>query len=396
MGSVLKALINKLQRNLVARRQLMKVSALIRKFPAVKSILAKYFGGTDVWSSYKDLDEFAELRLQYPTDYSQMLRKNFSGTIGFVAASDDELIRYFTASCDELGVKWKIFDFKDVELFSKIKQSACTVLLLRPSFKTAFERQAFFEKAWTFSNELDCAIYPSLRELSFYEAKRQLAYFLEAKDIPHPVTKVFLNKEQAAAYIHQCEYPQVFKAHNGASSSSVEIVYHQRQAEQFVSCLFDSYYVNKQLFDARDIDYGYLLLQQYISNVREFRILKIGDSWFGHEKDKHDDQEFMSGSGTMKWTAPPHRVLDFCLEIAENFAFTTMCFDVFLDLDTDTFYINELQTWFGSYNPSQMYVDGIPGRYYYRDAQWHFEMGLFNEQQSMKLRIVDIINIYGT
>lgn len=391
----LKETLSSLQRNLFFRRLLLKVSSLVRRYPAVKNVLAKRFGKADAWSSYKNADEFNQLRQLYPTDYSALLKKKPVGRIGFLSVAGDELITGFIASCEELKVDYQLFDVKRVELFDEIKRAQCDVLLVRPSFSTAFERQSFFEKVWTIATEMKCAIYPSLKELSIYEAKRQLAYFVEANAIPHPITKVFLDKKHAESYILQCEYPQIFKAHNGASSSAVEILYTLKQAKKYVNCLFDSYYVNKQLFDSRDIDFGYLLLQKYIKNVREFRVLKIGDSWFGHEKSRTEQQEFMSGSGEMKWTAPPVDVLNFCRGIALQHQFTTMCFDVFLDNDTKELLINELQTWFGSFNPSQMYLNGIPGRYFYVDGEWHFEQGLFNEHQSIKLRIVDIINIFG-
>jgi glutathione synthase/RimK-type ligase-like ATP-grasp enzyme len=395
MEASLKQVFDKLQRNLFFRRLLLKVSSLIRRYPAIKRILAKRLGKVDTWASYKNENEFAQLRHLYPTDYNALLTNKRVACIGFLSAAGDELIPDFVASCEELNVAHQLFDFKSIDLFDRIKQANCDVLLVRPSFPTAFERQAFFEKVWTIATEMQCAIYPSLKELSIYEAKRQLSYFVEAHAIPHPPTRVFLDKKQAEDYIQQCEYPQIFKAHNGASSSSVEILYNRSQAREYVNCLFDSYYVNKKLFDARDIDFGYLLLQKYIKNVREFRILKIGESWFGHEKSKNDQQEFMSGSGIMKWTAPPTNVLNFCREIALKHQFTTMCFDVFLDNDTNELFINELQTWFGSYNPSQMYVNDLPGRYVYSNAEWRFEQGLYNEHQSMKLRIVDIINTFG-
>jgi len=70
-----------------------------------------------------------------------------------------------------------------------------------------------------------------------------------------------------------------------------------------------------------------------------------------------------------------------------------MCFDIFEESDGNLL-VNELQTWFGSYNPSQMYIDGIPGRYITHDDVWRFERGLFNIRGSITLRIVDAINSY--
>lgn len=56
------------------------------------------------------------------------------------------------------------------------------------------------------------------------------------------------------------------------------------------------------------------------------------------------------------------------------------------------YYVNELQSLFGSYNPSQMYINNIPGRFVYNDNRWLFEEGLFNGNGSANLRVEDFIN----
>lgn len=218
-----------------------------------------------------------------------------------------------------------------------------------------------------------------------------MAYFLQAEDLPHPKTFISYSKDESLAFIESCTLPLVFKSKNGAGSTSVEIVRTREQGTKLVKRLFDSHYINKALSDYRDIDYGYIFLQEYINNVREFRVIKMGDSWFGHEKSKSEDQEFMSGSGINLWTPPPHDLLEFCSHIADKYGFTSMCFDIFKD-NHNRYLINELQTWFGSYNPSQMYINEVPGRYRKINGAWVFEHGLFNDIQSLPLRLVSCIN----
>ena len=69
-----------------------------------------------------------------------------------------------------------------------------------------------------------------------------------------------------------------------------------------------------------------------------------------------------------------------------------MAMDVFESIDGQ-FYINELQSMFGSYKNSQMYINGKPGRYIYKEGQYIFEEGYFNIYGSCLLRVENFISI---
>src|SRR5690606_25034756 len=106
-------------------------------------------------------------------------------------------------------------------------------------------------------------------ELDFYESKRRLAYFLKASGIPHPETYVFFSLEESLQFLEKCSYPQVFKTTAGASASGVEVLRSKEDARKFLKNIFNSYYIAKNVADYRDINYGYAILQEYISNARE-------------------------------------------------------------------------------------------------------------------------------
>jgi hypothetical protein len=71
-----------------------------------------------------------------------------------------------------------------------------------------------------------------------------------------------------------------------------------------------------------------------------------------------------------------------------------MCVDVFEDRDGN-YFVNELQSVFGSYNPSQMYIDGKPGRFRQdsRSGGWDFEEGYFNGNGSCTLRVQHLLSL---
>jgi len=288
-------------------------------------------------------------------------------------------------ACKAAGIRYVIYDITDPDLMGKLMASDCDGIFI-VSFSNTVVHSVFSEITNLILTETKLRIYPTLRELNFYESKRALASFLVANDIPHPVTKVFYDFDRAAAYLEACSYPIVFKTSSGASASGVEILKTKKQAIQLARNLFFKYYLRKLESEKRNIEWGYMLLQDFVRDAKEFRIIKVGDSWFGYQKWKEDYQTYFSGSGTQKMINPSLDLLDFCYDIAAKFGFTTMCFDIFQDLKGN-YLVNELQTWFGSYDPSEMYVDNVPGRYRKLDGTWIFEPGFYNVYGSNLLRI---------
>jgi len=97
---------------------------------------------------------------------------------------------------------------------------------------------------------------------------------------------------------------------------------------------------------------------------------------------------FHSGSDRVGWLDPPKPLLKLCHQTCEKGNFSSMALDILEDKEGN-YYVNELQTIFGSYDPSQMYINGKPGRYLYDEMndEWIFEEGYFNQNYSHNLRL---------
>jgi len=329
-------------------------------------------------------------------DFRNLLEKTKNPKIGLVCLERDDATDQFKNAIQELGLEGEVFNAHTEKLIDKIAESKVKLVLIRPEYKTQIERQLFNEITSELNEIEGIKIYPRKHELEIYENKIKLAYFLSRKKIKHPETRVFFNQSEAIEYIDSTELPLVFKTARGASGSGVEILTNTKSARKLIKILFNGRYYPRRVFDLRDFDYGYAIFQEFISSAREFRVIKIGKSWFGHEKrasSKSESSAIMSGSGANDWTPPTAKLLDLCEKIASDNKFETMCMDIFLD-DKGHFYVNELQCWFGSYNPSQMYIDGKPGRYIKESNEWKFDQGYYNENGSMTLRIVEALNSY--
>jgi len=315
---------------------------------------------------------------------------------------------YYVDACKALGVEYEIIDILSSDWIDKIKESNCDGILCRPPADLQERKTIYDEKIYFIHTLLDKPIYPSYNEQFIYENKRNMAYFLQIMDFPHPKTDIFCKKEDALAYIETCNYPIVFKSNIGASSTGVTIVKEPHQAKKIILSLFGRFHslltVGKILFLKSNrlkglkypafgaIQKHYAIIQEYHPIKWEWRIIKIGNSYFGHQKLLNG--EFASGSGydAVGWVDPPKELLFLVQDICKKGQFHSMSVDIFETQD-GRYLINELQTHFGSYDRPQMYIDGIPGRYLFKEGKFIFEEGEFNRFFNNILRVEHFITL---
>jgi hypothetical protein len=378
-----------LERNRI-RRLVAPVATRIRQSPALLSLTrrgkSRLLGTQEVWQvTAETVDP------RYRVDFRAMLPTRYRANIGFIASKQDPTVPYFQRALEMLGIGGQVYDPARDDFHDRILAGPERIFLSRPMHFTNQDRQLFWEKTLPLYDWSEASVSPSRRALNIYESKRELAYFLKMNGIPHPETHIFYDMEEALAFAKDCPLPQVFKTNTGSSATGVEILRERKALIALVRDVFCRHYVKRSLSDYRDIDYGHVILQKFITPVREFRVIRVGESWFGHEKLPGAESELMSGSGINAWTPPPRDLLNFCAGLSDQLGFSMMCFDIFRSGD-GPWLVNEMQTWFGSYDNSQMYIDGVPGRYTRKDGKWVFEPGFFNECCSLPLIIANAIS----
>ncbi|SOS48648.1 conserved hypothetical protein [Tenacibaculum dicentrarchi] len=310
----------------------------------------------------------------------------------------------YEKSCIELGIDYIIIDFLSSNWLNNIKENLdCDGYLVRPSHDFQEHNDVYMERLFFLNNTLNKKIYPSYNELKLYENKRNMASWLQINDICHPETKVFLNKEEALNYIDNTELPVVFKSNTGAGSTGVEIVKNKKKAYKIIKNIFGRFNPlltlgnpkKKKKFNITiplygDVQKHVVLIQKFHEIKWEWRIIKIGNSYFGHQKLL--DGEFASGTGKVGWVKPPIHLLKLVKNICEKGNFYSMAIDVF-ETKKDEFMVNELQSIFGSYLEYQMLVDGKKGRYKFINNDFVFEEGIFNKLGSNLLRVEHFVKI---
>ena len=310
----------------------------------------------------------------------------------------------YEQSCRELHVDYVIIDFLSSKWLQHIHNNLdCDGYLVRPTHDFQEHRDVYMERLYFLNKELNKPIYPSYEELHLYENKRNMYTWLSIHNFPHIKTHVFLNKKEAIQYIKYCSYPIVMKANTGAGATGVEIVKTRRRAMRRINNVFGrihplfalghpqyrkKFSVNLPVFGMAEKHV--VLIQEYKDIKWEWRIIKIDNSFFGHQKLLKND--YASGSGLVGWVEPPKILLDLTREICLKGNFYSMAADIF-ETKSGEYFVNELQSLFGSYLNSQMVINGTSGRFRYDNGNYVFEEGTFNRLGSYLLRVRHFLNI---
>lgn len=292
--------------------------------------------------------------------------------------------------------------------------------LLKPGGRTQQFKNLYEERSYIISKVLGLPVFPSFDEVYIYENKRMLSYYLSALGVPHPATYVFYSIEEANLFAQNCSLPIVGKLNIGAAGSGITIIRTRTELQKYITNMFNYGISNKvgprllkgnlsnriirkilhpaELIDRletyrlikNDVQSGFLIFQEYIPHNFEWRVVRIGNSFFAHRKIKKGEK----ASGTLKkqFIDPPKNLLNFVKNITDRLHFYSQAIDIF-ESSKEPYLINEMQCIFGQAYPYQMLVEGKPGQYKFYEGEWQFEEGLFNTNSSFDLRLQYVLEV---
>ncbi len=320
-----------------------------------------------------------------------------------ILTSLNKSYHHFETVCKELKIDYELINLASSNWLDNIRNSDCDGFICRPSSTYQERKSMWDEKLYVINKLMGRHIYPSYEELFIYENKKMMSYWLKLNNFPHADTFVFYSKKEYKDFIKKTRFPMVFKTSIGASAKGVQIVKSRGQAAAIGRKAFGpmgakmslGYTPQKTGKVVKLPSFGtsqrhFVILQKHINVKWEWRMIRIGESYFGHKKLLKGD--FASGSGKVGWGAPPEELLYMLKDVCDTGNFKSMAMDVF-ETENGEFYINELQSIFGSVNNSQMFVEGKPGRYLFDDNKFKFEEGEFNHHGSNVLRIKHFLQI---
>jgi glutathione synthase/RimK-type ligase-like ATP-grasp enzyme len=319
-------------------------------------------------------------------------------------------------ACEEYrdDIEYRVVNLSDSGWLEEIQKEPFDILLAKPGGLTAPFKQLYDERIYILAYILRYKIFPSPLEIFIYENKRFLAYWLKANNIPCPATDVFYDRKEALKYSEECEYPFVAKTNIGASGSGVRIINNKTDAQKYIIDTFSGkgspqrtgpnlekggilkrgfHYIlhpseikkklNIYLTKTGNLQKGFVVFQEYIPHDFEWRVVRIGGSFFAHKKLKMGEKS--SGSLLKNYDNPPMDLLDFVKEITDRHGFYSQAIDIFES--PEGFLVNEMQCIFGQSDPYQMIVNGNPGRYLKTEGKWVFQEGNFARNACYNLRV---------
>lgn len=322
-------------------------------------------------------------------------------------------------ACEKKQIHYKVFNLLQNEALTQINEFKPHFCLVKPP-GDILHNKLLFDKKLSLLHEKKIITYPSLKEVLIYENKEALNQFLIENNLPCANTNIIKNKVAAMEFSNHTNFPIVVKTLIGASGSGVKIIKSKQKLVDYINLAFNDGLKRKVgpnrkaggplkwTFKAvksprlllkklklyyrvsKEKQHGIVFLQEFIPHNYEWRIVKIGDSFFGYKKINVSD--LASGSKKFEYGAPPREILDLTKDICKQFNFNFMAIDY---IPHEKIYlINEMQTLFGHANPYICKVNNQPGRYLFKNNNWVFEEGHFNSNESFDLRLETAIELY--
>ncbi len=298
-------------------------------------------------------------------------------------------------ACIEEEISYQVIDITKDNWLEAIQQANCHGLVGQPIAWNRVWKQLYEDRLYVIEEILKFPIIPSFKETWFYESKRRSCDWLKAHQLPHPQTYVFYDRSEAQEFLDQCTYPIVFKSDLGAGSKGVQVCRDQRTAIALMEQCFKGGFRTPNT-DLRDKQWGYVLFQTYLEDASEWRLVRVGDSFFCRIKGKVGD--YHSGSGKMSWGTPPPELLNDFKKLTDDHQFHSMNIDYFEDKHGN-YYINELHTVFGEILEKNIdQEDPLMGRYLWNSttSDWEFENGFFYRNACANMRIQHLIKLLST
>ncbi len=319
------------------------------------------------------------------------------------------------------SIDWEVVDLTRADWLEEVTRGEFDGLLAIPPSETNAFKQLYDERIFILHSVCGLPVYPSMDEIRIFENKKFLAYWLSANGIPHPATQVFYFKNEALDFVSSSSLPLVGKTNIGASGRGVHILKTREAAARYVRQTFSSKgaprstgpnFKKKGLlqraikklqqpgaflarlkyyrYQQSEVQKSFVILQEFVPHEFEWRVVRIGDSFFAHKKMKIGEKA--SGTLVKGYENPPLSLFDFVKKITDELQLRSQAVDLFETAD-GRYLVNEMQCIFGQSDPYQMLVDGTPGRYRFSAGHWHFEPGDFNRFESFLLRLDDFTGI---
>lgn len=296
--------------------------------------------------------------------------------------------KYYMTACMDLDISYEVIDIRKNDWLEEIKKSGCNGILVWPLITNIVLKEMIDERLRLIEEELKIEVYPPSREVWLLDNKRRVSDWLRANSFDQPETHCFFIEEEAVEFVNKVTFPVVFKTIRGSVSHGVMILKNKSETIKIIEKCFKKGIVQERS-DPRNFQWDFVLFQEYLPDVEEKRMIRIGNSFICIDKVKVGD--FHSGSGYMKWGDPGDNFLQMTKDITDKGSFKSMNVDFFITKD-GRILVNELHTLF---HGPKIPDSGLKGRYTYTQNNWTFEPGNYYRNYCCNLRTIHLMEILG-
>ena len=300
------------------------------------------------------------------------------------------LCRHYIFACRDLKVNYKVIDLAENNWLDEISEYSPDAIVAWPTVLTSVDKKMFDDRLKLIVNILKIRVFPDVDGLWFWESKHRMSDWLKINDYTVPQTWMFNSISTALEFASHCKIPVVFKSEFGSGGRGVKIFHSRSELKRFVKKYFKKGFITQDRHTL-DKEWGRLFLQEYLECVDEWRIMRVGNSYFGYKKIAVDGLH--SGSTLWEYGEPPVKLLNNCKMVSEAHNLKSVAIDYFISGERSL--INEVQVYFGMAYKSEMCVlNGKAGRYVERDSNWVFEEGAFCENNLCNERVEYLLSEY--
>lgn len=327
---------------------------------------------------------------------------NKTPQVGLLKVSSDKHNQFLRDACAELNWPYTEIGLNSPRWLEEVRQHDARVDLYAIwPMPTGIDRGLMESRLGLLAQLSAKPICPTLRDLWFHENKERQYFWLKAKGILIPETRVIYRYDDRGA-ARELGFPLVAKTITGTCGAGVHLLADEKELEAYARVAFREgvpaepvdvpgrpawqkpllgvreqlcrllhAVPNEQLYGERQK--GCLFLQNFIPNCREWRVSTIRDRkarriyMWGYEKTVLEGGWKKSGSNLASWIDPPAGAKEVLLQMHRVNDFDSVAVDVLECLDTGKFYANEFHIHWGWIARAQLQVNGVPGRWVYDD-----------------------------
>jgi len=292
--------------------------------------------------------------------------------------------RHYIAACIEKQQSFQVLQLHDNDWIENFANSKCHFFLVWPTIVNTVWKKLFDDRLYFLNKKMGKIIFPYYESLWFYENKSRVRDFCLINQIRIPKTDIFYCEHEALNYLERIDFPVVLKLDQSAASLGVWIIKTKKHGRKLVKQLFRKGLIPHR-GDPRDLRWGQVIFQEYLPNVDEWRITRVGDTFFCRIKHKQGD--FHSGSGKLSWGKPDEELMNYVKQITDDHDLKSVAVDLFVNPDSKEFWVNEIQALFGEHRIDDSQGTENMGKYKLQDNKWHFIPGYYYNNACANLRL---------